>query len=236
MDPPREWLAGPEGELRRNYGQIGILSFAIFLLAQEDETISDDAVQELKALFRAEAIPDDCLNDYLAELKTGDAVGAFREFVVTFSKAVPDDPRSNERIFDNVGSPPSSFDSNVSRTLQLTIAEACSCYKHECYLATIALCGKVIETLLADAFHVLMGKPKPEKMGFAEVRKALRDKGMPLDESMDQLLILIYTHRSVVIHDAGQLQDYEFPKKGLAESVAGLTQEAINIMYDYFNK
>ena len=59
---------------------------------------------------------------------------------------------------------------------------------------------------------------------------------MPLDESMDQLLSLIYTHRSVVMHDPGQLQNYKFPTEGLAKHIAGLTQETINIMYDYFNK
>ena len=41
VGPPREWLEGSDGESRRNYGRIGTLSFALFLLAQGNTDIDE---------------------------------------------------------------------------------------------------------------------------------------------------------------------------------------------------
>ena len=234
VGPPKEWFEESNRESLRNYSRIGTLSFAVFLLAQGNKDISDAAVTELKALFRVEVIPTDSLNDYLADLKTDNAAGAFRGFLAAFSRDLSSDKPDNQQIFDNLGSAPLTFDDDVLETLQLTIEETSRCYNHKCYLATIALCGKIIETLLANAFQVLIGKSPPERMGFGELRAALRGKGMPLDDSVDELLDLIYTHRSVAIH-RGNLRKISFPTEGQAKHVAGLTQEVINIIYGYFN-
>lgn len=71
-------------------------------------------------------------------------------------------------------------------------------------------------------------------MSFGDIGAALRGKGTPLDDSVDESLNLIYTHRSVVIH-RGNLRKVSFPTEGQAKHVAGLTQEVINILYGYFN-
>ena len=102
VGPPREWLEGSDGESRRNYGRIGTLSFALFLLAQGGNDIEEGAVQELRALFRAETIPMQSLDDYLTELETGDAAGAFRGFLATFSKALQSDQCDNESISERI--------------------------------------------------------------------------------------------------------------------------------------
>lgn len=237
--PPAKWFNGSNGESFRNCYEIGILTYLRFLLAlppnpntQTDQV--NQAEQKLKELFKSEAIEPKALDDYFTALNTdntNEVNDSLRTFVRYFSTVFPSD---NEIIFDNLCSPSSAFDCEVSEMLQLTIDETSICYKNECYLATIALCGKIIETLLANAFHALMGKFPPEKMGFGEIRAALRGKGMPLDDTVDELLQLIYTHRSVVIH-RGNLRKTSFPTEGQAKHVAGLTQEVINTIYNYFN-
>ncbi len=192
----------------------------------------NEAEQKLKDLFKVENIAPGVLDDYFAGLKVDDPNVSLRKFVDGLSKIFPDDGQS---IFDNLLPTPLVFDDRVSETLQLTVDEASVCYKHECYLATIVLCGKIIETLLANAFQVLIGKPPNEKMRFGQVRQALRGKGMPLEDHVDELLSLIYTHRSVVVHSSGGFRDVSFPTKGQADGVAALTQEVINIIYEYFN-
>ena len=168
----------------------------------------------------------------------GDAKAVHSRFVQQISDSLlgknSSKINSKDEIFWNLSTPPDAFDKHVSEMLRLTINETSVCYKHECYLATIALCGKIIETLLANAFQALMGKPPSEKMSFGDIRAALRGKGAPLDDSVDELLNLIYTHRSVVIH-RGNLRKISFPTEGQAKHVAGLTQEVINILYSYFN-
>ena len=72
------------------------------------------------------------LDDYLTELETGDAAGEFRGFLTTFSKTLQSDQDDDEQIFNALGSIPSVFDDNVSKTLQLTINEASECYNHKC--------------------------------------------------------------------------------------------------------
>ena len=102
--PPSEWFEGSDGESRRHYYRIGTFSFVIFLDALADEDPSDEAVKELKALFRAENIPKECLEDYIADLQTrdGDAAGAFRGFLATFSKALQSDQCDNDSISERI--------------------------------------------------------------------------------------------------------------------------------------
>ena len=102
--PPSEWFEGSDGESRRNYYRIGTLSFVIFLDAQAKEDLSDAAVQELMALFRAENIPMECLEDYIADLKAnpGNANGVAIGFLATFSKALQSDQCDNESISERI--------------------------------------------------------------------------------------------------------------------------------------
>ena len=104
VGPSREWFEGADGESRRNYYRIGTLSFVIFLDAQANDDLSDAAVKELRALFRAENIPKECLEDYFADLQAsdGDATGTFRGFLATFSKALQSDPSDSESIFERI--------------------------------------------------------------------------------------------------------------------------------------
>ena len=231
VTPPREWSEGSNGRSRRNYSRIGTLSFAIFLLAQGKKDIDEGALQELEALFRAEAIPVPSLNDYVTDLKTGNAEGAFRGFLATFSKALQSSESDNESIFDNLSPTPSIFDDNVLTVLQSTIDEASKCYNAGCYMATIVLCGKIIETLLAHAYEWLTAEnPIEKQLAFTRIRSRLRrDHTVLLDEAVDTQLRLIYQCRSAAVHG-----NTKIPLSDEALGVAILTQNVINIIYQYF--
>lgn len=232
--PLAEWFKGSDGESLKNCYEIGILAYLRFLLALPPSTRTEqinEAEQKLKDLFAEENIAPKVLGDYLTGLDTDDPSkinASLRRFVQKFPKAFP-----KEQIFDNLGSTPSAFDDKVSETLQLTINEASNCYKHACYLATIVLCGKIIETLLANAFQALRGEPPHERRPFGQLRADLRGEGMPLSETIDKLLELIYQYRSAYIHRGDD--PLSFPTEGHAKHVAGLTQEVINTIYDHFN-
>lgn len=143
----------------------------------------------------------------------------------------PEEVDPTDEIFGGLCSPPDAFDDEVLKMLQLTVDEASVCYKHECYLATIMLCGKIIETLLAIAFQALMGKPPGKRMPFGQIRQVLWEKGVLLNDSVDKLLDLIYTP---VVY-SGILLKTSFPTENQAKTIAGLTQEVINIIYAHFN-
>ena len=95
VTPPRKWFEGSDGASRAIYSRIGNLSFAIFLLAQGKHDIPDEAQQELVTLFRTEHIPEQILNDYIKNLETGNAKGAFRGFVPAFSQALPSEEKKS---------------------------------------------------------------------------------------------------------------------------------------------
>ena len=204
------------------------------------EELEKQAVQEGIAFSEGDPTICQMLRGRIREI--GDAEAVHKKFVREVSQTLLEIDSSEtgqtDEIFDNLDSTPSGFDGDISEMLRLTINEASVCYKHECYLATIVLCGKIIETLLANAFQTLIGKTPPEKMGFGEIRKALRGKGMPLEDSVDELLELIYTHRSIVVHHSStgsHIRYVSYPTKEQAMHLAGLTQVVINTIYDYFN-
>ena len=98
VTPPSEWFEGSNGASRRNYYRIGTISFAMALYPQGNEDNDDGALTELIALFRVEAISEQILNDYVMDLKVGNAVGALKGFVAAFSKALSNEEYDNDPI------------------------------------------------------------------------------------------------------------------------------------------
>ena len=240
--PPAEWFVGSDGGSFRNCYEIGILAYLRFLLALPPRTRTEqisETEQKLKDLFEEENIVPEVLDDYLTDLDTDDPSKvnvSLRTFVQNFPKAFP----KKEQIFDNLGPPPSAFDDDVLETLQLTIDEASVCYKHECYLATIVLCGKIIETVLKNAYKVVFGEypfRPPNKSGkkteknFTEIREELTEKRIGIEKALDIQLELIYHHRNAAMHG-----DIKIPTKEEAKNIAGLTQDAIKRIFQNLNR
>ena len=111
------------------------------------------------------------------------------------------------------------------------------CYKSGCYLATIVLCGKIIETVLKNAYKAIFGHDPVKTlksgqkvdMDFVNIRGELQDKGVLIDKGLNIQLELIYHHRSDAVHG-----NVKIPTLDEAKHIAGLTQDAINRIYQYF--
>lgn len=236
--PPAKWFIGSDGKSFRNCYEIGKLAYLRFILALPPNPNTRtgqiiEAEQKLGDLFEEENVAPEVLDDYLTSLADGSSEvvnASLKTFVQNFAKALSSDESDNEQIFDNLRSAPSAFYDDVLKALQETINEASVCYKHECYLATIVLCGKIIETLLANAYQVVFEEPPDDETGFGTVRRKLRQKGILLDKSVQIQLDLIYVIRSAAIHGKTKI-----PTQDDAKGIAILTQSVINIIYDYFN-
>ena len=202
-------------------------------------------IERLKIFFTVEDIPAEILDDHLAWLKTEDPLNAFRKFEIVFRKALSGkDTEPNEGIFNNPGPDPagifnnldpdpSVFKKEVLKAFHSTVDEAAKCYEHECYLATIVLCGRIIETLIANVYQVVFRKNPldDEKMRFEDMHNDLKNKaGLPLLTTVDKLLALIYDYRSKVIHG-----NIEIPIKDEAVGIVNLTRSVISTTFDYFN-
>ena len=166
-------------------------------------------------------------DDFLKEAGIFDEVSA-----LCASEVVAVDNRSkfDAQIFENLEEAPSVFDDMILKALQCTINEASTSYKHGCYLATIVLCGKIIETLLAHAYECLTDEyPFGNRRPFAYMRRKLRDDyKVLLGPTVDEMLELIYVHRSVGVYRN------TFPSEDDAHSIVVFTQNVINIIYQYF--
>ena len=242
---PQEWFKGSEGESLRNYYRMGTLSFVIFLCAQGKDPIDGNAVQELRALYRAESIPEEVLDDYLTALKTGNAEGAFRGLLPNFYRAIDqkyaksEDANAEDRLkFTDLKSAPSCFEKDIVDAIEDTLKEASVCYENQCYRATIMLCGSVIETLIKNVYTPLTGKEiyttnqKGEKIErtFKNMCDDLRDQGMPLGRGIDKQLDLIYAHRSGATHEI-----IRKPSKDEAQGIALFTNDVMNGLFEYLS-
>lgn len=242
--PPQEWFEGSDGESLRIYSRIGTLSFAMFLLGMEKQT-DRDAVQELRALFRAESISQKVLDDYLAAVKTGDAAGAFRGFLPNFSKALdeeytePEDVNTEDRLkFNALHFASSCFEKDMVNALADTLKETAVCYENQCYRATVMLCGTVTEALIKNVYKPLTGKEiyttnrKGEEIErtFKNMCDDLRDQdGFFNDKRISEILALIYGHRSGASHKLwrpGQQRTY---------GIAIFTNDFMNGLFAYLN-
>ena len=164
--------------------------------------------------------------------ETGDAKAVYSRFVQNFSKALLDneDTEPNELLeFERIDSAPSSFPKDVLDALNLTIDEVSVCYKHECNLATIGLCGKIVETLLSTAYEVVTGDD-PGTRGHSALRTALKNRGMPLEGSLDKMLEYINACRNKAVHG-----NVIIPTKKEATAVGIFTQDVIDRIFRYFD-
>lgn len=231
---PKEWFVGDDGSLR-NYYEIGMLSYLRFLLVLPPTANSrteqiGEVEKKLEDLFTFESIPKSILKSYLSKVveeNPNTILTELRQSLYEFMK-------DKKEIFNELLEPPNQFDEKISESIKLTIDETSKCYKQECYIATIVLCGRIIETLTANAYISIIGEnPLNDKnTTFKKMRDTLKEKGLSLydtNNTEEKLLALIYDYRSVVFHST------IIPTQGQAKAIVILTQEAINITYRYFH-
>lgn len=205
---PEKWFDGSDKDSLKNYSRMGTLSFALFLLALGKKELHEGAAQELRALFRAEALPEELLDGYLTDLKSGDAAATFRGFLPNFFKAVENAGRSELKIIDDPASVPPDFPEEVVKVILLLNDEISVCYRNECYWAAIALCGKLVETFIANAYRTVFKKdPDVKRVPARQMRENLRKKGVHLGDEVDTYMDIISECRNAAMHGNTRIPD-----------------------------
>lgn len=239
--PPKKWFEGLEGESMRNYYRIGVLSSFLYLFNGQKK-IYKGAVQELRVLFQAESIPTEVLDDYLTDLILGDKDDALR-FQSNFLKAISkkytesEDVNTEDRLkFNALESAPSFFQEDVVGAIDYTLEEASVCYENQCYQATIMLCGKVMEMLIKHVYKPVtkneiytIKKGEQIERTFKQMCYDLRSEGILLSRGVGERLDIIYAHRSGAAHES------RIPSEDEAGSVALLTNDVMNRIFEYCN-
>ena len=95
------------------------------------------------------------------------------------------------------------YDEDVSQSLTLTLTEAVGCYRSDHFLASIALSGRALETILYNSHVVLVGEdPDVQGKSVHGIRSALKKKGFPLEDSLDYQMQFIHAVRNKAVHNS----------------------------------
>lgn len=239
---PIEWYGESYPTLLKNCYDIGMLTYLRFLLSlppnPNSRTVQINETEgRLKDLFISEDLPINLLEDYFGLLRNSDVSEvneSLKKFVRDIIEALRDkSTQLIESIFENLNPDPPQFPTDILEALKLTIREASKCYEHGCYMATIILCGRAIETLVAIAYEVMFCKRAlgADGPGFKVMRETLKSKNLVIDTTLDEFLKLIYKYRSRVSHGDPEIK---LPTQEQAKGIAILTEATINITFDYF--
>ena len=89
---------------------------------------------------------------------------------------------------------------DVIQSLTLTLGEAVGCYRSGYFLASIALSGRALETILFNSHLVLVGDdPDVQGKSVHGIRSALKKKGVPLEDSLDHQMQFIHAMRNKAV-------------------------------------
>lgn len=243
FDPRRSFFDGAM-ELYDHF-QIGLLIYLRFLLSlpghldpKMKETHIKNTELRLIEIFTSFGYNTDVVDKFLENLKL-DQNSALESFVFEFRKFVLDSENSEQS--NDTGNPfgvefPYAllpFEDDVMKALETTVGEARICYNNECRLACIILCGRIIETVMQNAYWKEFGEyPQTKKghpMGFAAIRGALKEKGLLIDERIDMQLELIYHHRNSAVHKSTTV-----PTEDLSKGIGLLTRDIVRITAQFY--
>lgn len=138
--------------------------------------------------------------------------------------------------FNALESASPDFDKDIVDAIEYMLEEASVCYKNQCYLATIMLCGKVMETLIKHVYKPVtkneiytIKKGEQIERTFKNMCNDLRSEGILLSRGVGERLDIIYAHRSGAAHES------RIPSKDEAGSVALLTNDVMKHIFEYCN-
>jgi hypothetical protein len=141
-----------------------------------------------------------------------EAAAALRQFIASedvadFDKLLGVTPVENEEAIKTERTdelrydfPARILEEDMTRIVQLTYDEALTDYSNACYLSAIAMCGKVIETVITD-LYVKVHAPHERKddLGFDALLNRLKAKGYTFPGLKEQME-LINEHRNKAVH------------------------------------
>jgi hypothetical protein len=124
--------------------------------------------------------------------------------------------------------PYSYLPDDITRLLNMSYGEAIRCFEVACFLASIALCGRTIETALGALYEKTTGvhpSNEPTKPGMNAIINLLKKKGFRFPPGLKEKMELIAVHRNVAVH--GNL---EIPTDDEARSVIYTTRDVLKVI------
>ncbi len=119
--------------------------------------------------------------------------------------------------------PEGIFPSDVTKVVNLTYSEALIDFSNGCLMSAIALCGKVIETVLAALYtKVTEGDADAEKLGADAIANRLRKEGYSFKGTMKDQMGVIKVHRNKAVHGS-----ITIPTVDEARGVLSLTRDVL---------
>jgi hypothetical protein len=92
---------------------------------------------------------------------------------------------------------------DITHLVNLSYSEAVRCYESSCFLASIALCGRTIETVLGSLYEKTVGvHPSKEstKPGMNAIINRLTREGFVFPAGLKEKMEVIALHRNMAIH------------------------------------
>lgn len=130
------------------------------------------------------------------------------------------DPGANSSLPYSV--PSGVLSPDVTTVVNGTFAEALTCLENDCFSATIALCGRVIETVIFSLLLEHGVNMDEARMGFDAGRRELQRRGYRFESTLSDTMVLVNAHRNKVVHGNARLAT-----SGEARAVALLTREVL---------
>ncbi len=99
--------------------------------------------------------------------------------------------------------PCTHFPDDITRLLNLAYKEAIRCYETSCFLASIALCGRTIETALGASYQKVVGIHPSEdktKPGMNAIINKLKKAGHKFPPGLNEKMEVIALHRNTAVH------------------------------------
>ncbi|MCY3760179.1 MAG: hypothetical protein OXH50_02915 [Gemmatimonadetes bacterium] len=233
FEPPKKWFTYPDGDSLRNFFEMGVYSFFLYLMVltqkrQKDLNVSGSA-KTLRSLFRFEAVPITVIDNYLSHLESrepGEAFNIFLKEILTSLMNSGDELR----IIKNPDSVPPHFPDNLLNAIYRLNDDISMCYDDECYWGTIVLCGKLIETLIAYAYLTVFGKDPDEKRIPTKQRlENLKGRDVTFGVKEEKIINIISECRSAAVHG-----NTEIPNREEALAVGLFTRDLVRRMFHFF--
>jgi hypothetical protein len=92
---------------------------------------------------------------------------------------------------------------DITKLLNHAFSEAVRCYEVGCFLATIALCGRTIETAIGSLYEKKTGvhpSVDPIKPGMNAILNRLKKEGYTFPPALKEKMEVIAIHRNSAIH------------------------------------
>jgi hypothetical protein len=116
---------------------------------------------------------------------------------------------------------------DITKLIRLSYTEAVRCYENSCFLGCIALCGRIIETVLGTLYEkktAVHPSKETSKLGINAIINRLVREGYQFPTGLKKNVEMIALHRNMAVH--GNLV---IPTEDEARSVVYSTRDVLKI-------